>query len=95
MLPFLQEEFGNPHSTGHSYGWSASDAVAVARGQVADLINADDDEIVFTSGSNRVVQFGDPRCAQGGNPRTPSDRHCGHRTPSRARNRGRSTDRGM
>ena len=51
MLPFLQEEFGNPHSTGHSYGWSASDAVAVARGQVADLINADDNEIVFTSGA--------------------------------------------
>ncbi len=51
MLPFLQDEFGNPHSSGHSYGWSASDAVAVARGQVADLINADDDEIVFTSGA--------------------------------------------
>lgn len=51
MLPFLQEEFGNPHSTGHRYGWSASDAVAIARGQLADLINADDDEIVFTSGA--------------------------------------------
>ena len=51
MLPFLHEEFGNPHSTGHAYGWFASDAVAVARGQVADLLNADDDEIVFTSGA--------------------------------------------
>ena len=51
MLPFLKDEFGNPHSTNHAYGWEASDAVKAARAQVADLINADDDEIVFTSGA--------------------------------------------
>ena len=51
MVPFLKDEFGNPHSTNHAYGWEASDAVKAARAQAADLINADDDEIVFTSGA--------------------------------------------
>lgn len=51
MLPFLNDQFGNPHSSGHSYGWKASDAVKNSRAQVAELINADDNEIVFTSGA--------------------------------------------
>ena len=51
MLPFLEDEFGNPHSISHAYGWAASDAVKIARAQVAQLINADDNEIVFTSGA--------------------------------------------
>ena len=51
MLPFLKDEFGNPHSSNHAYGWEASDAIKIARGQVAHLINADDNEIVFTSGA--------------------------------------------
>ena len=51
MLPFLKDEFGNPHSSNHAYGWEASDAVKAARAQVAHLINADDNEIVFTSGA--------------------------------------------
>ena len=51
MMPFLTEQFGNPHSSGHSFGWQASSAVRTARALVASLINADDDEIVFTSGA--------------------------------------------
>ena len=51
MLPFLTEQFGNPHSSDHSFGWEASSAVRTARAQVASFINADDDEIVFTSGA--------------------------------------------
>ena len=51
MMPFLTEQFGNPHSSDHSFGWEASSAVRTARAQVASLINADDDEIVFTSGA--------------------------------------------
>ena len=51
MLPYFQNQFGNPHSNDHIYGWEASEAVANARAQVAELINADDDEIVFTSGA--------------------------------------------
>ena len=51
MWPFLCERFGNPHSNDHSYGWEAASAVKTARGHVASLINADDEEIVFTSGA--------------------------------------------
>ena len=51
MMPFLGELFGNPHSSDHKFGHEASQAVKNARGSVAELINADDDEIVFTSGA--------------------------------------------
>ena len=51
MVPYFCTEFGNPHSKDHSFGWRASDAVSEARAEVADLINADDDEVVFTSGA--------------------------------------------
>ena len=51
MLPFLTEHFGNPHSSDHSFGSAASSAVGTARARVASLINADDDEVVFTSGA--------------------------------------------
>lgn len=51
MAPYWTETFGNPHSRGHRFGWDARDAVDLARSQVADLIGADDDEIVFVSGA--------------------------------------------
>jgi cysteine desulfurase len=51
MIPWLYEKFGNPASTSHAYGWEAKQAVEDARRQVADLINADPKEIVFTSGA--------------------------------------------
>jgi cysteine desulfurase len=47
MLPWLREQFGNPSST-HPYGRRAAQAVATARQQVADLIGAQSQEIVFT-----------------------------------------------
>src|SRR5678809_1292201 len=49
MLPFLAEHYGNPSST-HALGRAAHEAVEDARGQVAGLLGADADEIVFTSG---------------------------------------------
>lgn len=51
MLPFLDEQFGNPHSSDHIFGWNAASAVREARAKVAELINADDGEVVFTSGA--------------------------------------------
>lgn len=57
MLPFLTEDFGNPHSIGHIYGWRAADAVRHARAQVAEFINADDDEVVFTSGATEACNL--------------------------------------
>jgi cysteine desulfurase len=59
MLPYLREHFGNPSST-HLYGKEAHDAVERARRQVADLIGAESEEIVFTGGgteaSNQAIK---------------------------------------
>ncbi|HTM26355.1 MAG TPA: IscS subfamily cysteine desulfurase [Vicinamibacterales bacterium] len=52
MLPFFSERFGNPHSKQHAWGWDARDAVDKARAQVAALLNASANEIVFTSGAS-------------------------------------------
>lgn len=53
MVPYLREHFGNP-SSAHAYGKTAHDAVETARKQVADLINAQPDEIVFTGGGSEA-----------------------------------------
>ncbi len=53
MMQYLtmDGEFGNPASRSHRFGWQAEEAVEVARSQIADLVNADPREIVFTSGA--------------------------------------------
>ncbi|CAI8777189.1 MULTISPECIES: IscS subfamily cysteine desulfurase [Methylococcus] len=51
MIPFLTENFGNPASRSHTFGWTAEQAVENAREEVAKLVNADPREIVWTSGA--------------------------------------------
>lgn len=51
MIPWLREHFGNPASRSHAWGWEAEEAVEKARTQVAELINADPREIIWTSGA--------------------------------------------
>jgi cysteine desulfurase len=53
MLPFIEEHFGNPSST-HAYGKEAHTAAEVARRQLAALIGAEPDEIVFTGGGSEA-----------------------------------------
>ena len=56
MKPFLEEYFGNPSST-HWYGVQTRKAVEKARAQVAALIHANPDEIIFTSGGSESNNF--------------------------------------
>lgn len=67
MTPFLTDHFGNPSSS-HSYGTRAAEAVAQARGEVAALLGAHHDEIVFTgcaTEANNIALRGVARALRG------------------------------
>ncbi|MEY4083645.1 MAG: cysteine desulfurase IscS [Pseudomonadota bacterium] len=57
MLPFLRQDFGNPASRSHAYGWKAEEAVERARQQVADLVGCDPKELVWTSGATESINL--------------------------------------
>jgi cysteine desulfurase len=57
MIPYLREDFGNPASRSHAYGWAAEKAVEEARESVAALVNCDPREIVWTSGATESINL--------------------------------------
>jgi len=57
MKPFLEKEYANPHSSQHLAGINSFQAIEAARGEVAKFINADSNEIVFTSGATEACNL--------------------------------------
>lgn len=70
MLPFLRDDFGNPSSS-HMLGRRAHDAIETARGEVAALIGAHPDEIVFTSGGTEASNLAIRGAARRGTEKLP------------------------
>ena len=61
MKPFFTNFFGNPHSESHSYGWRSNKFIDISRDKIAKSINANKEEIFFTSGateSNNLILKG-------------------------------------
>jgi cysteine desulfurase len=56
MLPFLKTNFANPSST-HQFGQSVYKSIKEARQQIADFINAETNEIIFTSGATEAINL--------------------------------------
>ncbi|MCX7229561.1 MAG: IscS subfamily cysteine desulfurase [Burkholderiales bacterium] len=57
MVPWLGQNFGNPASRSHAYGWAAEEAVEEAREHVAALVGCDPKEIVWTSGATESINL--------------------------------------
>ena len=57
MIPWLRDNFGNPASRSHSFGWAAEKAVDQAREHVAALVNCDPRELIWTSGATESINL--------------------------------------
>lgn len=54
MNHYFSDSYGNPHSSDHAFGWRSSDAIERARFDIASAIDADPDELIFTSGATEA-----------------------------------------
>ncbi len=57
LLPYFSKKFGNAASSTHAYGWIANDAVERARLRIANLLNCEEQQLVFTSGSTEAINL--------------------------------------
>lgn len=57
MRPWFEDNFGNPSSKRHPFGWAADEAVQVARETTAALVGAESDGVVFTSGATEALNL--------------------------------------
>jgi cysteine desulfurase len=53
MMPYMTDHFGNPSST-HAFGRKTKNAIEISRKKVADYLNAEPSEIIFTSGGTEA-----------------------------------------
>ena len=57
MIPYLTEQFGNPASRSHVFGWRTEEAVEAARGHVGALANCEGKDIIWTSGATESINL--------------------------------------
>ena len=51
MLPFLRENYGNPHSNFHNFGLISRNAVEESREEISQIFNVNPESVIFTSGA--------------------------------------------
>ncbi len=54
MEPYYSENFGNPHSSNHIFGWKASQAIDLSIEKISECLGCNEDEIIFTSGATEA-----------------------------------------